>query len=183
MSLISHPWPPRPPDHTPDKTGAPHEPWLTREAITYLERILKPSDKVLEYGMGGSTVWFSKRALRVDSIEHDLSWFDLVLKAVQQDPLLNVGLHHVPPDNDFEQYVQFGRKLGEGGGGFDVVVVDGRRRVRCIRAISEFVLPGGLLVLDNAERPHYQEAQDFLSSWFVKRTSNGIWRTDLFRKA
>lgn len=180
---MGYPWPPRPQDHSPDKTGAPDEPWLTRESIGYLEKTLRPTDKVLEYGMGGSTVWFSRRVLRIDSIEHDYGWFDLVTKAVQLEQLVNVGLYHVPSNNDYEEYVRFGVKLGERLGGFDVVVVDGRQRVRCIKAIAEHVLPGGLLVLDNAERPHYQEAQDFLSSWSATRTSNGIWRTDLFRKA
>jgi predicted O-methyltransferase YrrM len=175
-------WPPRPEGHTPDKTGRPDEPWLTREAITYLSDTVRRHDKILEYGAGASTVWFSKRAFVVDSIEHDRAWFDLVGRAVGTEILPNVGLHHVPATNDFEEYVQFGRKLGAQRGGYDVVVVDGRRRVRCVKAIAEFVVPGGILVLDNAERPQYSEGHEFLSKWFAKRTTNGIWRTDIFRK-
>jgi predicted O-methyltransferase YrrM len=155
---------------------------LTRDAITYLEKVVHIGTKVLEYGSGASTIWFAKRSFCVDSIEHDLSWYGLVVAAIQKENLTNVGLHCVPDTNDFEEYVQFGRKLGLNRGGYDLVVVDGRRRVRCIKAIAEFVVPGGLLVLDNAERPHYAEALTFLSEWFVRQTWNGLWRTDLFRK-
>ena len=175
-------WPPRPEGHTPDKTGRPEEPWLTREAITHLSGTVRSGAKILEYGAGASTIWFAKRAFVVDSIEHDRAWFDLVRQAVEMEGLPNVGLHHVPATNDFEEYVQFGRQLGTQRGGYDVVVVDGRRRVRCMKAIAEFVTPGGLLVLDNAERPKYSEGHEFLSKWFVKRTDNGIWRTDIFKK-
>lgn len=176
-------WPPRPPDHTIDKTGAPDEPWLTRDAITFLGEKVHDGMRVLEYGSGASTIWFAKRAAQVDAIEHDYSWYQRVACAISNDRIQNAMIHSISDANDFEDYVQLGRRLCIGRDGFDLIVVDGRRRVRCIKAVAEFVRPGGMIVLDNAERPHYQEAQDFLSSWFVKRTSNGLWRTDLFRKA
>lgn len=175
-------WPPRHDTHTPDKTGKPDEPWLTRDAITFLEKTLHGGQRVLEYGCGASTIWFSKRAISVDSVEHDRPWFDKVVLALQQERVQNVGLHHVPWDNDYEDYVQAGRILGLKNRGFDLVVVDGRRRVRCVKAIAEFVAPDGYLILDNAERENYAEAHEFLKSWFVKRTTNGIWRTDIFRR-
>lgn len=175
-------WPPRPEGHTPDKTGKPDEPWLTRNAITFLEKVLHRGMRILEYGAGGSTLWFAKRVSWVNSIEHDRIWADLVAATMKRECVLNVGLHHVPAGNDFEDYVEFGRMLGQKPRLFDMIVVDGRRRVRCIKAIAEFVVNDGFIVLDNAERPNYAEAHEFLKDWFVKRTSNGIWRTDIFRK-
>ena len=175
-------WPPRPNYHTYDKTGKPDEPWLTRDAIIFLEQTLNGGQRVLEYGCGASTIWFSKRALSVESIEHDRGWFEKVVLALQQEHVKNVSLHHIPWDNDYENYVQAGRILGAKSRGFDVVIVDGRRRVKCVKAIAEFVAPDGMIVLDNAERMIYEPAHKFLSDWFVKRTSNGIWRTDIFRR-
>ena len=175
-------WPARHKYHTPDKTGRPDEPWLTRDAITFLEKTLHGGQRILEYGCGASTIWFAKRALMVDSIEHDQGWFNQVSTAIQAEHVTNARLHHVPCADDYLHYVQMGRALGLKNRGFDIVIVDGRRRVKCIKAIAELVAPDGLIVLDNAERLIYQEGHQFLEDWFVKRTTNGIWRTDIFRR-
>lgn len=183
MTAPTTEWPARPEGHTPDKTGRPDEPWLTRDAITFLDDTLHRGMRMLEYGAGGSTLWFARRVSWVNTIEHDGTWADLVRRAIRREGIVNVGLHHIPAgDNDFEDYVEFGRTLGQKPRQFDVIVIDGRRRVRCIKAVAEFVVDGGYLVLDNAEREKYAEAHAFLSNWFVRRTDNGIWRTDIFRK-
>jgi len=175
-------WPPRPNYHTFDKTGKPDEPWLTRDAIIFLDQKLNGGQRILEYGCGASTIWFAKRALMVDSIEHDHGWFGQVSTAIREGNITNARLHHVSCADDYQHYVQMGRTLGLKNRGFDVVIVDGRRRVKCVKAIAEFVAPDGMIVLDNAERMIYEPAHKFLSDWFVKRTSNGIWRTDIFRR-
>ncbi len=41
---------------------------------------------------------------------------------------------------------------------FDIVLVDGRARPACLIHALPKVRRGGLLILDNAERPHYQQA-------------------------
>jgi len=174
-------WPPRPEGHTPDKTGNPDEPWLTRDAITYLNGNVDTSMSVLEFGAGSSTAWFAGRVGRVYSVEHDHGWWDLTTQRVLEGKFSNVSLYHVPDTNDFEDYIQFGRKLAAHYK-FDVIVVDGRRRVRCIKAVAEFLAKDGMIVLDNAERPCYAEIHEFMKDWFVKRTNNGIWRTDIFRR-
>lgn len=175
-------WPPRPADHTPDKTGKPDEPWLTRDAILFLEELLDGTQRVLEYGSGGSTLWYGRRAKRVESIEHDNTWASTVSRAILEGNHFNVCLYHIPNTDDYETYSRFGRELAKRDGPFDLVVVDGRGRVKCVKASAELVKPGGYLVLDNAERPNYAEAHRFLSGWFSRRTENGIWRTDIFRR-
>ena len=47
-------------------------PWLPFRAIEYLESIATGA-VVFEFGAGGSTAWFSRRAARVVSVEHDAS--------------------------------------------------------------------------------------------------------------
>lgn len=175
-------WPTRPDGHTPEKTGRPDEPWLTRDAISYLDRTLTMDHCVLEFGAGGSTAWFATRASKVLSVEHDLGWCGLVNRNLKELGVENARVHHVSDENDFEGYVQMGRTLASQELLSLVVIVDGRRRVRCIKAVAEFVSHGGMIVLDNAERPNYAQAHEFLKDWFVKRTDNGIWRTDVFRR-
>ena len=53
------------------------------------------------------------------------------------------------------EYVNFPSKLGEH---FDVMVVDGRYRRRCLLAAKEAVTPGGIVILHDAERTHYHPA-------------------------
>lgn len=49
-------------------------PWITREAIRFLDSIVDPDFKVLECGAGGSTVYFFKKGCAVIAIESDSKW-------------------------------------------------------------------------------------------------------------
>ena len=49
----------------------PPLPWLGFRGIRRLDALIQPSWGILEFGSGTSTVWFSKRARQIVSIEHD----------------------------------------------------------------------------------------------------------------
>lgn len=133
--------------------------------------------RVLEWGSGGST-----RALlqafpfieRFVSVEHHPEWYALV-REVMKDPRLS--LHHVPPDVPPHSYRVPMRKLGPWmqraevdpvvmasyvtfpatlGTPFDLVLVDGRARTFCMRAGWELLVPGGVMLLHDAQRPEYR---------------------------
>lgn len=179
-------WPDRPNGHTPDKTGHPWEPWLTREAIGILERRLTKTMKLFEFGSGASTIWYAKRCLFVDAVEHDPVWSRRVSRAIVDSGIRNACVFLESPDNEYAAYLASAREnlesRGPKFGPYDVVVVDGRERVRSVRIAAPNVPPGGLLVLDNAERERYAEVRTILSGWEVQETSNGIWRTDIYTK-
>ena len=48
---------------------------------------------------------------------------------------------------------------------FDLVIVDGRHRVRCVLGSKNLVKPGGVLMLDDSQRHYYQEAFNVLKEW------------------
>jgi predicted O-methyltransferase YrrM len=48
------------------------------------------------------------------------------------------------------------RSIGEVAGDFDLIVVDGRERVRCVRAALPRLAPGGVLLLDDSQRRRYR---------------------------
>ena len=60
---------------------------------------------------------------------------------------------------------------------FDLIVVDGldeglpveQGRVGCARAAAGKVRAGGLLMLDNSDRPAYREVDDLLEGWEIRR--------------
>ena len=54
-------------------------------------------------------------------------------------------------------YTAYSQAIKQVGGLFDIIVVDGRARVACCMASLPHLAPGGLIVLDDAQRPRYRE--------------------------
>src|SRR3990167_4328675 len=48
---------------------------------------------------------------------------------------------------------------------FDLILVDGRNRKGCILHAIRTLKRGGVLMLDNAERPYYKKAIELLEGW------------------
>lgn len=173
-------WPEREKNQPPEVTGRPDEPWWTRDAITWLDKYLQPNMRVLEWGAGSSTAWLARRVEYLQTIEHNPQWAAFVKARVQPSGWFCIETAMLGPKyydrfsgNGFKQdYYNF----------FDVVIVDGRMRVLCCEHGAGLLKPGGILVLDNAERPKYSEAHRFLKCWPVIRTYNGLWRTDIWTK-
>ena len=146
-------------------------PWWTFEAGERVDLFLasRPHARVFEWGSGASTVWLSRRAGSVTSVEHDAGW------ARQVEPLLpgHARLHVVEPvpatgaphqqlsvksgfeGLDFADYVA---ALDDTSGLFDLVVVDGRARNACFHRAVTRLAPSGVLVFDNVDRDRYRRA-------------------------
>lgn len=127
-------------------------PWLHPHAVEYFEEILQPTWTVLEHGAGGSTLWLAERVKQVTSIEHDPYWRRKV--------------RELAPDN----VKVLSLKIADGKGvlacGHDLFFIDGDRLERgtCLAMVDDFVMPGGWIVLDNANRPEYAEQREQLKS-------------------
>jgi len=75
------------------------------------------------------------------------------------------------PKTESEQaYVNLPRTLG---GAFDVLIVDARFRRRCMETARDAVKPGGLVVLHDAQKAHYQEGLDAYP--FATFIESGAW--------
>lgn len=156
-------------------------PWMSYGAIDYIEKIINPSWEVLEYGSGGSTLYFSSRVKKVKTIEHHTGWFNILKKQIDTEGLKNINLCNIKPDllkkgldwtrtfygstrdpeYSFERYVKAG---SEGGEKYDLLCVDGRSRVACIIEAYSVVKDGGYIVLDNSQRKDYYWAFMFLNN-------------------
>ena len=53
-------------------------PWITYPAKEVLDRVIRPSAKVLEYGAGNSSLWWSGKVSLVAAVEHDAAWADAI---------------------------------------------------------------------------------------------------------
>jgi hypothetical protein len=126
---------------TGQKTLELEYPWLTPHAIAHLECIIKPHFSILEFGCGGSTMFFARRCRRVVSFETNTKWFDNVKKALTEKLITNVDITLVQ-DNS-------GVRLEEK---FDLILIDsegGLNREEAISASLPFLNDNGYVVVDN----------------------------------
>lgn len=65
-------------------------PWITPESCHKLESLIRPTDDVLEFGCGGSTVFFSQLAKSVLSFESNIEWCNKVDKAVKEKDKVSI---------------------------------------------------------------------------------------------
>lgn len=167
-------------------------PWMSFDAIDYLKNYLKniSGAHLFEYGSGGSTLFWLTQGAKVVSIEHDPLWYALVNKYTGQTEDLDYRLIEpefrgrdwektsdaANPDDyatadeklrnySFRQYVRQIDSFPDNY--FDIIIIDGRSRPACIKHSVSKVAPGGVVVLDNADRSYYLEiAYMYLSDFF-----------------
>jgi predicted O-methyltransferase YrrM len=134
---------------------------LSFEIIELLDAVVTRDTAVFEFGGGGSTLWFADRAGTVVTVEHDHGWAHDLRAATTEDPRTTILAHDA--SDGYEAYVNAIRAYPDEH--FDVVLIDGRERVRCVAAAAPKLRPGGLLVLDDSERPLYARAGEILDGW------------------
>ncbi len=124
-------------------------PWLHADATLYLENLLTPDMEILEFGAGGSTLWFAERVKHVTSVEDDPDWYAVLKRRIPQNVTLisGYGVLYVAP--------------------VDLLMIDGEpveQRAAWIASAPRLVKPGGYIVLDNANRPEYSREREALQS-------------------
>ncbi|MGB3514478.1 MAG: sulfotransferase, partial [Microcoleaceae cyanobacterium] len=141
-------------------------PLLTTEAVDFLENFLKqkPDANVLEFGSGGSTIWISKLTKNLISIEHDTNWYQKVKNQLQQDETCNSVDLRLLPKPYYTVSEQFPDEF------FDLIIVDGRDRVKCVEASIRILKHGGILMLDDAQRKKYKPAHNLLNDGNFQKT-------------
>ncbi len=135
-----------------DKKGDPI-PWLTYSFIDFIEPRLQKSFIVFEYGSGNSTLWFSKKVHHIDSVEHDKEWYEQIKNNIPQ----NVTLYYKQLESD-----EYEKTILETPNQYDMVIIDGRKRMECAEYAIQKLKESGVIVLDNSEC--YPEIFKFLKS-------------------
>ena len=124
-----------------EKTN-PDVPWLTKKSNQLLSKLLKNSDVMLELGSGRSTKWFSERVKKIISLEHNREWYDRVKELNPSD---NSDILLI---EDQEEYINYINEFDDNF--FDVCLVDGIERGRCLLNAYNIVKSGGLIIFDDA---------------------------------
>lgn len=131
--------------------------------IDLIKLYLKPEDIMIEYGAGGSTLYFSQHVKQYISIEHDINWIN---KLKTYDLNTNIELHYCSPNNpiklpiwcgnpdDFKDYINYVDILSYKH--YDRVLIDGRARQYCANKILEYIDDTSIVfVHDFFERKRY----------------------------
>jgi predicted O-methyltransferase YrrM len=126
-------------------TDRPYVPWIPFAVISKLSGILNKESHVLEFGSGRSTIWYARCAHSVVSVEDSLEWFDKISRQLLTLGIDNVDYRFRPGD----AYIDTASFAAEQ---FDLIVVDGSHRTRCIDKIYFALKAGGYLYLDDSDK-------------------------------
>lgn len=129
-----------------DRTGNPL-PLMTFGMIRLLEARLTSQMRVFEYGSGNSTLFFAARTSQVTSVEHDPRW----IRELRRILPTNADLI----ERSIDEEGAYCRAIHQLEGDFDLVLVDGRDRLNCLREALTRVGTSGVIVLDDSERERY----------------------------
>jgi len=151
-------------------------PWVTYSFIDFIKERINKSQSIFEYGSGNSTIFYAERAGSVTSVEHDKSWFE----KVKNTSPANAEMIYCELQRDGE-YAKKATLLNKK---FDIIIVDGRDRVRCCRYSVDALSPNGIIVLDDSEREVYDPARVLLREKGFKEISfSGISPGLFYEKA
>ncbi len=172
------------------------QPWITFQARRILRNAVKQGANVFEWGAGGSTLFFLDHGTRLITVEHNKKWMHIV-KSQQHNPT-DWNLHLIEPEpcisanDDISDPLQFrsgspdmrnmsfrdyARQIENYPDRcFDIILIDGRARPSCLMLAAKKVRLGGIIVLDNSNRPYYtSQAMASLAPFnFQKTVCHGV---------
>ena len=152
-----------------------NKPHLKIHEWEYLKSRIEEDHSILEYGSGHSTIHLSKKNHRIDSIEHNLSWFAKINNNIKK--FNKTKVHYIPAKvvekgliNErisFDSYIEFPKTLNKK---FNIVIIDGRERVKCAKAIINLLHDDHKIFIHDWNRKKYHEV---LSDYrLVRRIGN-----------
>lgn len=126
------------------------KPMMSDDEIAIIDRLIERirPEMCLEWGSGGSTVYFPKAhdCIKLwDSVEHNGHYEEFLRPHL--DP--KVCLHWI--QDDMDKYVNCLSAYE-----YDFILIDGMERGRCLEIASEMVSDAGCILLHDADRGEYQ---------------------------
>lgn len=175
--------------------------WTSPASIVIFRRLLTKEMKGIEFGSGKSTAFFAEYLGHLTSIEHHKGWYGKVQAWMKKRGIDNVDYRLVEPDKEIKPFPKnllphFPQGMETKKGfvdyvsqlltfddhSIDVLLVDGRARTECALIGIRKLKPGGMLVLDNAERPWYKPVHEAVAAWPKVYTTTGLTDTVIWFK-
>lgn len=161
--------------------------------------------RVFEWGLGRSTVYYpallakARRDFEWYGIDNSPMWHDRIKRRLEQRSFggrVHVSCRAFPafwqvpgyswrnpprfeafPDQErVIEYINFPKGFGVQ---FDVVIIDGRFRRRCLAVAREVAHPDGVVLLHDAQRRHYHSS--FSLYPYSRMVEGGVWPGGVYR--
>lgn len=160
---------------TEEELRANPRPWMTDGAIEFMERSLRPTDKVIEFGGGWSTLWWAARAAWVHTVEASPIWIRTIIQEMAARPELLTRwsarfvasewhTHYKNPKPFWRNKLPYlnDQNVQKMEAAYlvidfpaDVFVIDGSLRPQCVQLVHEHIESGQskcrMIVVDNME--------------------------------
>jgi len=142
---------------------------MTKREINCIEKYLKSSDTMIEWGAGGSTLYFSKKTKFYVSIEDSKIWYKRVLKAINKEPdlkkkvvILNIKSNEArsfpSKRSEFIDYIEIVKKLNHK---WDKVLIDGRARIYWGKEVKPYLKKDSIIFLHDFQRSKYESLFEY----------------------
>jgi predicted O-methyltransferase YrrM len=165
-------------------------PWISYSAIEFLEGFLKKDHHVVEFGGGGSTLFFSKHAGSVLCIESSDEWAKKIGERLTDNKISNVVIDVLPYDPlNLDEYRISTTLRRIDSAFFDVILVDGYEesvelRPTCFWHAEMRIKKGGIIIVDDSWRyPVLRErnkAKKRITYRSIGPCRPGVTTTDIF---
>lgn len=129
------------------------EPWLSKEFQEWLIDFLKESKDIFEFGSGYSTIKLDKLPGNLISVEHDERWYNKISPKIK-----NSDYKLLHPEEYHESILKYNKE-------FDLIIIDGIYRMRCLKASLKQIKNNGFIVLDDSERKKYEPIKKLLEKY------------------
>ena len=139
-------------------------PWMNYSLIHFLKERINTSHNLFEYGSGFSTLFFSKISKQITSVEYDEQWAKVTQELLKNTE--NTNILHIPYES-----ISYSTSARDTGFKFDIIIVDGRNRVACVKESVEALSNEGVIILDDSERDRYSAAFDIMEKSGFKNIS------------
>ncbi len=128
---------------------------------------MNKNQNLFEYGSGYSTVFFAERIQSVTSVEYDNEWYEKAKELINDFSNTEIIFQELNED--------YPKTINKTDRKYELVIIDGRNRVKCALNSFEHLTSDGVLILDDSSRDEYQEIWDFyLGKGFREITFQGL---------
>lgn len=134
-------------------------PWLSYSFLYFINPRLRRDFEMFEYGSGNSTLFFAERVKSITSVEHDSGWYRAIKNKVRN----NTQLHLLNLDETYVNQIHQSNKK------FEVILIDGRMRVKCIKESVKALKDDGVIIVDDSQREKYRDGLNFLEEQGFKK--------------
>lgn len=143
-------------------------PWIAWPCIDFMSDYVQSTHRIFEWGGGGSTLFFLKKGCRVTTVESSAEWVRELEQQIQTlgpEARSRWDLRFVAiADNNDPAVPEYIGQV-EDGAPWDLVMVDGWSRLKCLLAGMHHVKSGGVLVLDNANQRQFDSVPGVMERW------------------